>query len=335
MNDDDVVVASPAGLFCPAGAFHIDPHEPVDTALVTHAHADHARPGSAHYHVVADGADLVRRRLGADARVTTHEYAEPIRLGSVRVSFHPAGHMRGAAQVRIEHANQCWVVTGDFKRVADPTARSFETLACDGLVIEATFALPVFRWPRTSDVIDEIVAWQRQAAADGRAAVLFCYALGKAQRLLAELDGRLVQPVLLHGAVHEMTRLYRKAGVAMAPTERIDDPQGRVAPSAYAGRLVIAPPGAGSTPWMRRFGKAATGFCSGWMRIRGNRRRRGYERGFVLSDHADWPALLDTIEASGARSLRTHHGYADVLARFFAVRGLDARAIAMPGSDGD
>ena len=325
----------PEGLYCPAGDFFIDPSQPVPVALLTHAHGDHARPGSERYHAADAGLGLLRWRL-PDAAVYSHGHGEEFTLGRARLSFHPAGHILGSAQVSIEANGRRWVVSGDYKRQADPTCAPFEPLPCDGFLTEATFALPIYRWPDTADVIDALVAWWHACAGRGETALLYCYALGKAQRVLAELARRppddLPEPMAwLHGAMLEPTRLYREAGVALLPTAPVMDAARR---GDFAGRLVLAPPSAQGSPWLRRLGPLSPAHASGWMRLRGNRRRRGVDRGFVLSDHADWPALLDTIAATGAREVLATHGDAHALVRVLRESGLNAREL-QAGYGGD
>ena len=327
---DPLVVPTAEGLYCPAGDFHIDPWRPVATAVVTHGHSDHARYGHGRYFAAGAGLGILRKRLG-DVPMAGLEYGEALALGRARVSLHPAGHVLGSAQVRIEVDGCTWVVSGDYKRDPDPTCAPFEVVACDTFISEATFALPIYRWRPTAEVVGEIWNWWQSNARAGLASVLSCYALGKAQRVLAELRRYTDRAVYVHGAVAALTDVYRAAGVEMLPTEPVGN--GR---REYAGELIVAPPGADSTPWMRRFGKASTGFCSGWMRVRGNRRRRGYDRGFVLSDHADWPSLLRTIRETGARRALLTHGHSDVLVRYLRERGLDAGALetAFGGEEG-
>lgn len=298
-------------------------------AVVTHAHGDHARPGCGAYWCAAPGLGVARRRLGAEASITPLAYGEAADFGRARVSLHPAGHILGSAQVRVEVGGRVWVVTGDFKRQEDPTCAPFEVVRCDVLITEATFALPIYRWRPAGEVAAEVHAWWRENAAAGRVSVLFAYALGKAQRLLAELMRFTDETVYTHGAVEPLVEDYRAAGIAMLPTRRVaeEDEGIRRKKGDWAGRLVLAPPSAAGTPWMRRFGAGAafdTGFASGWMRIRGIRRRRGYDRGFVLSDHADWPDLVRTVEESGAERVLTTHGYAEALARHLSERGVES-----------
>ena len=292
-------------------------------AVLTHAHGDHARWGSERYQAIRSSAGILRKRLGADVNLQLREYGESFQLGAARVSLHSAGHVLGSAQVRIEVDGAVWVVTGDYKRAPDPTCAPFEPVVCDTLISEATFALPCYAWPQTGEVVADIYRWWMANREAGNASVLFCYAFGKAQRVLAELLAFTQEPVYAHGAALPLIEEYRKEGVAMVPTLPVE----RERKADYAGALVIAPPSAAGSPWMRRFGDAATGFCSGWMRIRGARRRRGYDRGFVLSDHADWPALLQTIEDSKAKRVLLTHGYSDALVRFLRERGVDADAL--------
>lgn len=311
------------GLACAAGGFQIDPWRPAATALITHAHADHARPGSGTYYTAGPGVGLLRKRLGDDADIRPVDWGERLGFGATEVSFHPAGHVLGSAQIRVESAAGVWVVSGDYKRDADPTCTPFEVVPCDTFVTEATFALPVYRWRPGRETAAEIHEWWQGNAAQGRPSVLFCYALGKAQRVLAELMAYTDRTVFVHGAVEALAEVYRDAGIAMLPTSKVDLRQKR----DYAGELIIAPPGAAGTTWMRRFRSASTGFCSGWMRIRGQRRRRGYDRGFVLSDHADWPSLLATIGETGASRVLATHGHTDALVRLLRERGVDAAAL--------
>lgn len=308
-----LVRPTPSGLYCEAGDFHIDPWRPVPRAVITHAHADHARRGSRRYYASEAGLALLRSRLGEDIDACGLDWGRPVTLGGARVSLHPAGHILGSAQVRIEAGGETWVVTGDFKRDPDPTCEPFEVVPCDTLVTEATFALPVYRWPDPRDVVTRIFRWWESNRAADRPSLLFCYALGKAQRVLAELARLTDRPVFAHGAVLGLVEHYRAAGVSMLPTLPVDAGRRR---GEWGGELIIAPPAAGGSPWAKRFAGASTGFCSGWMRIRGARRRRGYDRGFVLSDHADWPSLVRTVRETGAGRVLTTHGQDAALVRY-------------------
>lgn len=320
----DLIVRAAEGLYCPAGDFYIDPWRPVPRAVITHAHADHARAGHGTIWAAEEGLGVLRRRLGAEAPIRPLAYGEALDLGRARVSLHPAGHILGSAQVRVAATEGVWVASSDYKRDADPTCTPFEVVPCEVFISEATFALPVYRWPEPAAAFAAIHDWWRQAAADERPALLFCYALGKAQRVLNGLLAHTQDTVFLHGALTPLVADYRAAGVAMLPTVPVSEAD---KDTDWRGKLVMAPPSAAGSPWMKRFGGATTGFVSGWMRLRGNRRRRGYERGFVLSDHADWPGLVSTITATGARRVLVTHGRSDALVRYLRERGLAAEAL--------
>lgn len=323
MMRDELIRVTPRGLHCAAGDFYIDPWQPVARALITHAHGDHLRGGSTDYFLASQGVGLARLRLPAGTSIHPLHYGQRVAFGDSQVSLHPAGHILGSSQIRVERAGEVWVVSGDYKRDADPTCAPFETVPCDVFISEATFALPAYRWTDTPTVAAEILSWWRDNRSRGRASVLFAYALGKAQRVLAELAALTDDPVHVHGAVAGLTDVYRAHGIPMLETL----PATVDRPADYAGALILAPPSAAGSPWMRRFGDHRTGFCSGWMRIRGDRRRRGYDRGFVLSDHADWPSLLRTCQESGARRILLTHGYTDALCRYLREQGLDAASL--------
>ena len=313
-----------SGLYCTDGDFHIDPWTPVARAVITHAHGDHARFGSTAYLCAAPCAPLLERRFGAETSIQAVPYGEPITLGSTRVSFHPAGHVLGAAQVRIEGSGGVWVVSGDYKRAPDLTCEPFEPIACDTFITESTFGLPIYRWDATSTVINEILDWWKSNRLQALTSVLFCYTIGKAQRLLAELAPYVQGPILVHGMLVPMIEVYRTAGVALAPTlPLIEKARG----TSFAGELVLAPLSARGTPWMRRLGDISDGLASGLMRVRGVRRQRAYDRGFVLSDHADWPALLQTVSETGAGRVLATHGHAEPLARFLKSQGITSGVI--------
>ena len=319
-----MLTETPSGLYCADGGFHVDPWGPVARAVITHAHGDHARPGSAAYLCAEPGARLLRRRFESDTIVEGIPYGRSLTAGTVRVSFHPAGHVLGSAQVRIEGPGGVWIVAGDYKRAADPTCAPFEPVPCDTFVTESTFGLPIYRWDPTANVMADVMAWWGENTAAGKTSVLFCYTIGKAQRLLAELMRTTDRRVFVHGMMTSMIEAYRDAGVGMLPVDvATDRPKG----FSFAGELVLAPLSARGTPWMRRLGDLSDAFASGLMRVRGVRRQRAFDRGFVLSDHADWPALLQTVVESGASRVLATHGHADALARFLREQGMDAGTI--------
>ncbi len=314
----DLVIVRPEGMYCTVGDFYIDPWRPVPHAVITHGHGDHARIGMGDYHTTLEGLPILQWRLGEQA-YHAHAYGDRFQLGDTTVSLHPAGHVLGSAQVRIEHGGEVWVVSGDYKRQPDPTCAPFEVVACDTFVTEATFGLPIYRWPDTAEVAREIAAWREECASEGNAAILYCYGLGKSQRLLAELDACMEGPVYVHGAIASGVDVYRAAGIRMIDTVKVSDtPKG----VDFAGQLVLAPPSAAGSTWVRRFRGAQQGFASGWMRVRGNRRRRNYDRGFVVSDHADWPDLLRTVRETGARRVIATHGNTDALVRALNEAGI-------------
>jgi putative mRNA 3-end processing factor len=321
------------GLYCPAGDFHLDPWGSVDRAVITHAHGDHARAGSRAYLCAATCGPLLARRLEPGVGIEAVPYNQPLRVGDVTVSFHPAGHILGSAQVRVEGASGVWVVSGDYKRQPDPTCEPFEPVKCDTFVTESTFGLPIFRWDPAPLVIAGLLRWWEDNRAAGVASVVFCYTLGKAQRILAELSRVTDRPVLVHGAMVAMTEAYRATGVHMLPTQLLVERDTRTSP---AGELVLAPLSARGTPWMRRLGDFSDAFASGTMRVRGMRRQRNVDRGIVLSDHADWPALLETVREVGASRVLTTHGYPEALARYLRSQGLDSAPIrtAWEGEEG-
>jgi putative mRNA 3-end processing factor len=321
---DPLLQPRPEGLYCPAGDFFIDPMFPVARAVVTHAHGDHARSGSARYQVASAGIGLMRERLGPDSVIDAHAYGDAFKMNDVEVSFHPAGHVLGSAQIRMAYEGRVVVVSGDYKRDPDPTCVPFEPVPCDVFVTESTFGLPVYRWPPMTQVVDDLLAWWDDCARRAIPAVLFCYALGKAQRILAELAARTDRTVHLHGAMLRLVESYREASVRMVPTQPVSESaHGR----DFAGELILAPPSAAGSPWMKRFAKASTGFASGWMQIRGNRRRRGYDRGFVVSDHADWPGLIRSVEESRASRIYVTHGDGETLIRHLRELGHDAQSL--------
>ncbi len=316
-----LVRVRPEGLYCEAGGFYIDPWRPVERALITHAHADHARTGHARYLAAAAGERVLRARLGAIS-LQSLAYGQRLRIGDVEVSFHPAGHVLGSAQIRIEHRGEVWVVSGDYKLEHDGVCDGFEPVRCDTFVTESTFGLPVYRWQPQARVFDEIDRWWRDNASAGRASVLYCYAFGKAQRILSGIEPS-IGPVICHGAVEALNAAHRESGVRLPPTR----PVGEIADRDGLRRaLVLAPPSAAGSTWLRRFGDFSDAFASGWMALRGARRRRGVDRGFVMSDHADWPGLIEAVRASGAPRVFVTHGQVPAMVRWLREQGLDAHA---------
>ncbi|OEZ63341.1 MULTISPECIES: ligase-associated DNA damage response exonuclease [unclassified Duganella] len=314
----DMVVVRKEGLYCVPGGFYIDPWRPVERAVITHAHGDHARGGHQHYLAAAPGVNVMRARLGP-INVDGLAYGERVTHNGVTISLHPAGHVLGSAQVRMEHRGEVWVASGDYKVEADATCTPFEPVACDTFITESTFGLPVYRWQPEREVFADINDWWRANAELGRASILQCYSFGKAQRILSGLDPS-IGPIICHGAVQALNQVYRDEGVRLPPTAMV----GEVDKEAIGRAIVIAPPSAAGSPWIKRFGDFSDAFASGWMQLRGARRRRGVDRGFVLSDHADWPGLMQAISATGAQRVIVTHGSIAVLVRWLQQQGLQA-----------
>ncbi len=310
------------GIFCPAGGFHIDPWRPVDRALVTHGHADHAYPGHRRYLTSAAAAPVMRHRLG-EIDIQTLPFGTPLDIRGVKVSFHPAGHVPGSAQIRIEHRGEVWVVSGDYKTTPDGLSEPFEPVRCDAFITECTFGLPVFDWQAESVLAAEINAWWRANAADGKVSAIGAYSLGKAQRLLTMADPS-IGPILCHAAVENTNEVLRGQGLILPDTVRVTP---ETDPKAHPGALLIAPPSALDSKWSRRFGPMASSFASGWMALRGVRRRRATDRGFVVSDHADWKGLNTAIAETGASRIFATHGYTATFRQWLESQGYDAQIV--------
>ena len=324
---DDLIVQRPEGLYCPAGNFYIDPWRPVERAVITHAHADHARRGHAAYLAATPAEGVLRSRLG-DITLQTLAYGETIDHFGVRLSLHPAGHVLGSAQVRLEHGGRVWVASGDYfvagaeadSREDNRTCAPFEPVRCDCFITESTFGLPIYRWAAQRELFADIDRWWSANAEAGRASLLMGYSFGKAQRILAGVDSS-IGPIFVHGAVEPLNRAYRAAGVVLPHTTLVSDVSDK---ARFKGALVIAPPSVQNSAWAQRLGDFSDAFASGWMQLRGARRRRAVDRGFVLSDHADWPGLQRAIAATGAQRVIVTHGYESVMVRWLSEQGLEA-----------
>ncbi len=328
MNGKPVLRMTERGLYCEAGDFYIDPWMAVERAVITHAHGDHLVRDCRAYLFAQPGEALVALRLEGGSpgqRLQPIPYGQAVDLNGARVSLHPAGHILGSAQVRVEQGGEVWVVTGDYKLQPDPTCEPFELVGCHTLVTEATFGLPIYRWPEPEQVIAEIEGWWRSNQAEQKASVLFAYSLGKAQRILASLDNS-IGPIYTHGAIQRIDSAYRRSGVPLPPASRATS----VEDATWEGALILAPMTAKGSAWMRRFGAHASGFASGWMRVRGNRRRRAVDRGFVLSDHADWNGLNQVVRASGAGQVWVTHGTTHIFARWLQDQGIEAQPLETP-----
>ena len=321
MKKGGLITLTSRGLYCERGDFYVDPWKPVERAVVTHAHADHAYRGNQSYLVPKEGEGLSRIRLGDEALIETMPYGETRSIDGVEVSFHPAGHILGSAQVRIEYGGEVWVISGDYKLTPDPTCSPFEPVKCHHFITEATFGLPIYRWPRNEDVVDEINGWWRRNVERGKASVIFAYSLGKSQRILKQIDAS-IGPIFTHGAVERLTQAYRESGISLPPTTYAGAVTKR---KDFIGSLIVAPPSAQqAVGWLRKFGSYSSAFASGWMIVRGARRQRAVDRGFVVSDHADWPELQTAIAATDAEMVYVTHGFAREMVRWLREQGMNA-----------
>ncbi len=333
MSQTPLLQLNDNGLYCAAGDFYIDPWRPVPRAVVTHAHADHSRPGCDAYLIAEPSFHVSNWRLsfglpeGAKPPIETMPYGESRTINGVTVSFFPAGHIIGSAQIRVEHKGEVWVVSGDYKVAADPTCTPFEPVSCHTFITEATFGLPIYRWPDEDVVMSEINDWWRGNQLAGKASVVYAYALGKAQRVLAGVDAS-IGDIFVHGAVNNMNKMYAASGVALPRTTYVNDAPPK---TDWSQTLIVAPTSARGTPWLRKFGKISTAFASGWMQVRGQRRRRALDRGFILSDHVDWHGLISSVEATGAARILVTHGNIPTVVRFLREeRGLEAYGLNTP-----
>lgn len=301
------------GLYCPAGDFHIDPWQGKGDAVVTHAHGDHARWGCSKYICQEDSLPILKYRLGEEIAVEAHPYNAPFKKGDAWVSFHPAGHILGSAQVRIEVEGKVAVISGDYKLGHDSSCSPFEVVECDLFVTESTFGLPIYRWEQEHQTFEKIMKWWEQNGQNNHPSLLFCYSLGKAQRILASLPRYTDRTIYIHGTVDPINRCYAERGVFLAKTEVVTqaDPK-----HDYSKDLILAPTSAFRSGWMRRFKNLKTGFASGWMSIRGNKRRQGFDKGFILSDHADWDQLIAAVRATRAKEIWVTHGQVEPFSRY-------------------
>ena len=318
----NLLTFTPEGIYCAAGGFHIDPWLPVPLALITHGHADHSRLGMGAYMATTSAAPVMRHRLG-EIKMDTVAYGDVTSINGVDVSFHPAGHVPGSAQIRVAHKGDVWVASGDYKTVDDGLSEPFEPVRCNAFITESTFGLPVFNWTPQDILADQINDWWARNAADGVFSLLSCYALGKAQRLLRAVDPS-IAPILTHAAIENTNRIMRGQGIALPDTTLVTPDLDL---KAHKGALVLATPSALNSTWARRFKPASSAFASGWMALRGVRRRRAADRGFIMSDHADWNGLNDAIKQTGAERIFVTHGYTSVFSRWLSEQGYDAKVV--------
>lgn len=320
---------SDKGLYCPQGGFYIDPWKSVDKALITHAHSDHARWGSKVYMCHRYSLPILQLRLGSN-QYETVEWGQPTFINGVRVSFHPAGHVIGSSQIRVEYNGEVWVVSGDYKVQDDGISGAFEPVQCHTFVTESTFGLPIYTWKSPAQIDTDIQNWILKNQQQGKTSVLIAYSLGKAQRVI-NAAARVCDKLFAHGAVYNVQQAFIDDGRQLPAVTRItaDIPK-----SDTAGGVIVAPPSADGTPWMKRFSPSNVGVCSGWMQVRGNARRRNADAGFAMSDHADWPGLLQAVKASGAQKVYVTHGFQAVFSRYLNEIGIESAEVKTQyGSD--
>lgn len=311
------------GIYCPKADIYIDPWKPVERALITHAHSDHARWGNRYYLAHHDSESILKLRLGHDINLETTAYGQEHLINGVKVSFHPAGHITGSAQIRLEYKGEVWVVSGDFKTEPDVTCAPFEPIRCHTFITESTFGMPVYNWNSQEEIFNEINDWWKENAEQGKASLLVGYALGKAQRLLANVDAG-IGKIFVHGAVDNVNKALERSLPGLPPTTLVSN---EIPKKEFAGSLIVAPPSALNTPWTRKFAPYNTAMASGWMNIRGTKRRRAVDKGFVLSDHADWKGLNWAVKQTGCERVLVTHGYTAVFSKWLREQGYDAEEV--------
>lgn len=299
------------GLYCVQGNFYIDPWKPVDKAIITHGHGDHAYAGHKFYLCHAYTKPILQLRLGNN-NYQTLEWNETINLNGVRVSLHPAGHIIGSSQVRVEYNNEVWVISGDYKVENDGISGIFEPVKCNTFITESTFGLPIYKWKPQQEIYNNIITWINKNKDNGKASIILAYSLGKAQRVLQAIK-ETTQTIYAHGAIFNMQQTLIAAGWNITPVVRVTSETPK---ELLKGSVIIAPPSADGTSWMKKFQPHAVSVCSGWMQVRGNVRRGNVDAGFVLSDHADWNGLIQAIKETGAERVFVTHGFQSAFSRY-------------------
>lgn len=307
------------GIYCEVAGVYLDPWRPVDRAIISHGHADHSRWGHKKYITHHTNVPIIKHRLG-DITVSGKNYNESFTINNVTFSLHPAGHIIGSSQIRVEYKGEVWVFTGDYKLENDGVSVPYEVVKCNTFITECTFGLPAFKWTPQKQVFDNINNWWLENQSEGKTSVLFGYSLGKAQRLLKYLEPS-IGTIYTHGAIENMTEVIRPM-VSLPKTVRITK---ETTKKELKGSIVLAPPSVHGSPWIRKMVPYVTASASGWMAFRGARRRRAVDKGFVLSDHCDWQELLTAVKSTGAEKIITTHGYTDIFAKYLKEQGYDAR----------
>ncbi|RAW01730.1 ligase-associated DNA damage response exonuclease [Pseudochryseolinea flava] len=311
------------GIYCAKADVFLDPWKPVKRAIISHGHSDHASFGHGAYMCTTGTAPIIKHRLSLTDNVQALPYGEQVDIHGVKFSFHPAGHIPGSAQIRVEHQGEVWVFSGDYKRAPDHVSEPFEPARCHTFITESTFGLPFYRWQSQQDIMNDVNLWWRKNQSEGKVSVMAGYALGKSQRVLKNIDSS-IGKIFTHGAIHVMNDVLMRAGMVLPETTRVT---AEMKKQDFEGALILCPPSAVGSSWIRKFMPFSLGIASGWMLLRGARRRRGADRGFVLSDHADWNELNTTVHETGAERVFVTHGYAAVFAQWLREKGLDAHEV--------
>jgi putative mRNA 3-end processing factor len=319
VSHDELIEFRSEGIYCPQGNFYIDPWRPVERALITHAHSDHARHGSKHYLAHELTVPQLKYRLGASIETSSVRYGETLTHNGVTIRFHPAGHIVGSAQIRLEHKGRVTVISGDFKTEPDGVSTPFELVKCHTFVTESTFGLPIYQWCEQKSIFEDLHTWWRYNQSQGRASLVLSYVLGKSQRILGNLDPS-VGPIFGHGAVVQMSKVVSDSGTPLPKIRLVAEGS----KNELSQSLILAPLSAVGTGWTKRFWPYSVAGASGWMAIRGTRRRKGYDRGFALSDHVDWPNLLRVVRDTGAEKIYVTHGYTEAFSRYLNEIGINS-----------
>lgn len=319
----DLLQFTDRGIYCQQAGVYLDPWKPVDKAIISHGHADHAYLGHKQYLSTSAAMPVIKHRLFLQNNIQTLEYGELLNINGVRFSFHPAGHIPGSAQIRVEYQGEVWVFSGDYKLEIDNISTPFEPINCHVFITESTFGLPIYKWKPQREVFDEINFWWKKNREEGKTSVIAGYTLGKAQRVLKNVDAS-IGKIFTHGAVDAVNQVLRKQGLRLPEAPRVTNEVNKV---DIRGSLVICPPSAVGSSWMRRFLPYSLGVTSGWMKLRGTRRRRGADRGFVLSDHGDWNDLNTAVRETGAQRIFVTHGYTEIFTQWLNTQGFEAKEV--------
>jgi len=309
----NLIKYSKSGLYCEIADIWIDPYKPVKKAIISHAHMDHFTFGCDEYIATYETSIILKERVGSEIKIKTYDYGQEFKINGINISFHPSGHILGSSQIKFNFAGEIWLITGDFKRQKDDTCKEFEKVKTDYLISESTFGLPIFKWDEPEKTTADILKWVDTSP--DKTSILFCYSLGKAQRLLNEISKSNFQKhIYTHSSIYKINNCYKKLGINILNTTKFDKTQNI---DELKGSLLLLPPALNKSSYLKKFKYIQTGFASGWMLIRALRKRSGYDKGFAISDHADWEGILKTIKESEAKNIFFHHGDSEALSRYY------------------